>query len=154
MKTKPTQYASRELNSAGLQADVILARAIVPLDAKRKEKIAVFCNIAPGRVISAPDVKSIYDVPLNYEKDGLGDILTEVLGLPKRKSKLDDWREFVRKSKNGNKEVNIAVVGKYFDSGSFVLSDVYISVLEALKTAAHHLGLAPKITYLNSKGQN
>ncbi len=151
MKTKPTQYASRELNSAGLQADVILARAIVPLDQKRKEKIALFCNIEPGRVISAPDVESIYDVPLNYEKDGLGDILTEVLGLSKRKSKLQDWRGFVKKSKNGGKEVTVAVVGKYFDSGEFVLSDVYISVLEALKTAAHHLGLKPKITYLNSK---
>jgi CTP synthase len=70
MKTKPTQYASRELNSAGLQADIILARATVPLDQKRKEKIATFCNILPERVISAPDVTSIYEVPLNYEKDG------------------------------------------------------------------------------------
>src|SRR3989344_2710648 len=80
MKTKPTQYAARSLNSVGLQADVILARATVPLDDKRKEKIATFCNILPERVISAPDVQSIYDVPLNYEKDGLGDILTDVLG--------------------------------------------------------------------------
>ncbi len=70
MKTKPTQYASRELNSAGLQADVILARAEVALDQKRKEKIATFCNVSPERVISAPDVDSIYDVPLNYEADG------------------------------------------------------------------------------------
>ncbi|MDE1925482.1 MAG: CTP synthase [Patescibacteria group bacterium] len=151
MKTKPTQYASRELNSAGLQADVILARAIVPLDQKRKEKIATFCNVAPKRVISAPDVESIYDVPLNYEKDGLGDILTEVLGLPARKTKLDDWKEFVRKSKNGNRTVELAVVGKYFDSGSFVLSDVYISVLEALKAASYHQNFKPRITYLNSK---
>ncbi len=151
MKTKPTQYASRELNSAGLQADVILARAIVPIDEKRKEKIATFCNVLPERVISAPDVESIYDVPLNYEKDGLGDILTEVLGLPTRKSKLDDWKEFVQKSKRSKKEVEIAVVGKYFDSGSFTLSDVYISVLEAVKTAGYHLGLKPKLVYLNSK---
>src|ERR1043166_5067015 len=88
MKTKPTQYAARSLNSVGLQADVILARAEVPLDEKRKEKIAVFCNINPDHVISAPDVESIYDVPLNYEKDGLGDILCDVLGLPKRASGL------------------------------------------------------------------
>ena len=66
MKTKPTQYASRELNSAGLQADVILARAAVSLDQKRKEKIATFCNILPERVISAPDVESIYYVPVNF----------------------------------------------------------------------------------------
>jgi CTP synthase len=151
MKTKPTQYASRELNSAGLQADVILARAIVPIDEKRKEKIATFCNVLPSRVISAPDVESIYDVPVNYEKDGLGDILTEVLGLPTRKSNLDDWKNFVRKAKSAKKEVAVAVVGKYFDSGSFTLSDVYISVLEAVKTAGYHLGIKPKLVYLNSK---
>lgn len=151
MKTKPTQHASRELNSAGLQADIILARATVPLDQKRKEKIALFCNVSPKRVVSAPDVESIYDIPLNYEKDGLGDALTEVLGLSPRKSKLDDWKAFVRKSKNSKKEVKIAVVGKYFDSGSFTLSDVYISVLEALKTASYHQNLKLNLTYLNSK---
>lgn len=151
MKTKPTQYASRELNSAGLQADVILARAVVPIDEKRKEKIATFCNVLPSRVISAPDVESIYDVPLNYEKDGLGDILTNILGLPTRKSKLDDWKNFVQKSKKSKKEVEIAVVGKYFDSGSFTLSDVYISVLEAVKAAGYSLGVKPKLVYLNSK---
>jgi len=151
MKTKPTQYAARSLNSVGLQADVILARATVPLDQKRKEKVAVFCNIKPDHVISAPDVASIYDVPLNYEKDGMGDILCDVLGLSPRKSKLDDWKAFVKKTKNAKREVEIAVVGKYFDSGSFTLSDVYISVLEAIKTAGYHLGIKPKLVYLNSK---
>jgi CTP synthase len=151
MKTKPTQYASRELNSAGLQADVILARAEVPLDQKRKEKIAVFCNVSPERVISAPDVESIYDVPLNYEADGLGDTLCEVLGLPKKPTDLSQWADFVKKAKNGSGEVHIAVVGKYFDSGDFVLSDVYISVLEALKTAAYHQDLKLKLSYLGSQ---
>lgn len=151
MKTKPTQYAARTLNNAGLQADVILARAALPIDAKRKEKIATFCNTRPEHVISAPDVGSIYDIPLNFEKDGLGDILTEILGMPKRKSNLKDWAALVRKSKNGKRAVEIAVVGKYFNSGDFVLSDVYISVLEALKFSAYSLGLKVKLTYLNSK---
>jgi len=151
MKTKPTQYASRELNSAGLQADVILARATMPIDQKRKEKIATFCNVLPERVISAPDVESIYDVPGNYEKDGLGDILLEVLRLPKRRTDLSAWSAFVRKSKQAKKEITIAVVGKYFDSGSFTLSDVYISVLEAIKTAGYHQGIKTKLVYLNSK---
>jgi CTP synthase len=151
MKTKPTQHASRELNSVGLQADIILARAAVPLDQKRKEKIAIFCNTLPERVISAPDVESIYDVPLNYEKDGLGDTLCEVLGLPQRPTDLSDWEAFVKKSKNGTKEVRIAVVGKYFGSGSFVLADVYISVLEALKAAAYHQSFKLKISYLDSE---
>jgi len=151
MKTKPTQYAARSLNSVGLQADVILARAEVPLDAKRKEKIAVFCNIPAEHVISAPDVKSIYDVPGNYEKDGLGDILTDILGLPKQATKLGPWEAFVQKSKQATQEVPIAVVGKYFSSGEFVLSDVYISVLEAVKTATYHQNLKAVITYLSSQ---
>ena len=151
MKTKPTQYAARSLNSVGIQADVILARATVPLDEKRKEKIATFCNILPERVISAPDVQSIYDVPLNYEKDGLGDILTDVLGLEHRPPDLSEWEAFVKKSKNGGRVVNIAVVGKYFDSGEFVLADSYISVLEALKHAAYHQDLKLKISYLDSE---
>lgn len=151
MKTKPTQYAARSLNSAGLQADVILARAALPIDEKRKEKMAMLCNTLPNHVISAPDVKSIYDIPLNFEKDGLGDILTNILGLPLRKSDLTRWQQFVRKAHNGKREVTVAIVGKYFDSGSFVLSDVYISVIEALKFSAYSLNLKPKITYLNSK---
>jgi len=141
MKTKPTQHASRELNATGIQADIILARANHALDAKRKEKIAIFCNIPAERVISAPDVESIYDVPLNYEKDGLGDVLTEVLNLPKRKTNLNDWKEFVRKTKNAEKVVEIAVVGKYFMSGEYVLSDVYISVIEALKHGGAYNGV-------------
>lgn len=151
MKTKPTQYAARTLNSVGLQADVILARATVPLDEKRKEKIGVFCNIPTERVISAPDVESIYDVPGNYEQDGMGDILCDVLSLKARKTDLREWEQFVKKSKNTTGEVEIAVVGKYFSSGEFVLSDVYISVLEAIKTAAYHQGLKPKITYISSQ---
>jgi CTP synthase len=151
MKTKPTQYASRELNSAGLQADVILARATVPIDQKRKEKIATFCNVVPERVISAPDVSSIYDVPENYEKDGLGNILTEVLGLPQRKTDLSEWNAFAHKVKNGNKELAVAIVGKYFNSGDYVLSDVYISVLEALKTAGYHNNAKIKLDYIDSE---
>jgi CTP synthase len=151
MKTKPTQHANRELNATGVQADIILARATVPLDQKRKEKIATFCNVVPERVISAPDVETIYDVPLNYEKDGMGDILCDVLGLERRPTDLSEWEAFVKKVKSGTKEVTIAVVGKYFDSGEFVLADSYISVLEALKHAAAHQDLKLRIAYLNSK---
>jgi CTP synthase len=151
MKTKPTQYASRELNSVGLQADVILARSVAPLDQKRKEKIATFCNILPERVISAPDVESIYDVPLNFEKDGLGNILCEVLSLKSHQTHLKEWETFVAKTKNGNKKLNIAVIGKYFMSGDYVLSDVYISVIESLKHAAASLDVGVKLSYLDSE---
>lgn len=150
LKTKPTQYAARTLNSAGLQADIIVARASVPLDEKRKEKIALFCNVRPDRIISAPDVSSIYDVPLNFEKDNISGILCELLSLPCQKPDLKEWGTFVKKTRSPKKEVKIAVVGKYFSSGDFVLSDVYISVLEAIKFSAYHLGAKPKIDWLDS----
>ena len=151
MKTKPTQHANRELNSTGVQADVILARAAVPLDNKRKEKIATFCGVLPERVISAPDVKSIYDVPLNYEKDGMGDILCEVLGLDKRPTDLSEWQAFVAKSQEAQKTLKVAVVGKYFETGDYVLADSYISVLEAIKTAGYHNGAKVELSYLDSE---
>lgn len=152
MKTKPTQYAARTLNGVGIQADVIIARSDTPLDAKRKEKIATFCNIKADHVISAPDVEAIYDVPVNFEKDKLGEILSSTLGLPNhRTTDLKKWKSFIGKLKRAKTEVDIAVVGKYFDSGSFVLSDVYISILEALKFSAAYNGVKANIHYLNSK---
>jgi CTP synthase len=151
MKTKPTQYAARSLNSVGLQADFIVARSQVPVDKKRKEKIAVFCNVLPEHVISAPDVESIYDVPVNFERDNFGKLLCDTLDIKNHTSNLSKWKSFVKKYKNPKSEVKIAVVGKYFDSGDFVLSDVYISVLEALKISAAHVGVKPVIRYLNSK---
>lgn len=152
MKTKPTQTAARTLNSAGVQADIIIARSDVPLDKKRKEKLSLFCNIKTEHVISAPDVSSIYDVPLNFEKDNLSNILCGILGLKPKNKKADlaEWSRFVRKTKNGGRSVNIAVVGKYFNSGDFVLSDVYISVIEAIKHAAYKNNAKPVITYLSS----
>lgn len=153
MKTKPTQYAARTLNGVGLQADVIIARSTHSLDKKRKEKIATFCSIHTDRVISAPDVESIYDVPINFEKDKLSDILLDVLNAkPGRKNNvMENWKKFVASSKRAKTEVNIAVVGKYFNSGSFVLSDVYISVLEAIKTAGYSQNVKPKIHYVSSQ---
>ncbi len=151
MKTKPTQYASRTLNSAGVQADIIIARGATSLDKKRKEKIALFCNVPDENVISAPDVKSIYDIPLNFEKDKMGETLEKVLSLPKRVADLSDWKKFVSKTKNGKEKVKIAVVGKYFDSGDFVLSDVYISILEALKFSCYKIGVGVEIACVNSK---
>lgn len=151
MKTKPTQYASRTLNSAGVQADIIIARGSAVLDKKRKEKIALFCNIPEENVISAPDVESIYDIPLNFEKDKMGETLEKVLSLPKRTANLSKWKNFVSKTRNGEKKVKIAVVGKYFDSGDFVLSDVYISILEALKFSSYESHTGIEIACVNSK---
>jgi len=152
MKTKPTQHAVRALNSAGIQPDIIVARSSVSIDKRRKEKIATFCNVSPGNVISAPDVESIYDIPLNFEKDKIGDIISEKLNLKKSRSKagLNEWKKFVKRTHSAKSEVSIAVIGKYFDTGDFVLSDAYISVIEAIKHSSIHLGRKPKIDWLNA----
>ncbi len=152
MKTKPTQHAARELNSAGVFADIIIARAPVAIDKKRKEKIATFCNVQEENIISAPDVESVYDVPLNFEKDQLTERLCELLTLScGHTADLKEWKAFTAKKKNAKHVVSIAVVGKYFGSGDFVLSDVYISVLEALKYSAYALGVIPKIDYISAQ---
>ena len=151
MKTKPTQTAVRMLNSAGVFADMIIARSPIGVDSKRKEKIARFCNVSVENVISAPDVDSIYDIPLNFEKDHLSTRLCDFLHLScNKKANLAPWKRFVTHSKNGTDTVSIAVVGKYFQSGDFVLSDVYLSILEAIKYSAYHLKLKPEITYYSS----
>lgn len=153
MKTKPTQNAVRQLNSYGVQPDFLIARSVHPLDAKRKEKLAVWCNVRSDRVISAPDIASIYEVPLNFEKDKLGNILLDALHLPgKRRTGLARWSRFVKATMNKNgPEVKIAIVGKYFDTGDFVLSDAYLSVIEAIKFSAAALEYRAKITWINSK---
>jgi CTP synthase len=152
MKTKPTQSAIRELNSYGVQADIIIARSTHPLDKKRKEKLAISCNVQPDMIISAPDVDSIYDVPLNFERDKLSEILMSALGKrPKQTPDFSEWKSFAEHAHNGNGSVKIGIVGKYFDTGDFVLTDAYISVIEAIKFSAYVHGVAPEIHWLNAK---
>jgi CTP synthase len=153
MKTKPTQTAVRDLNSYGVQPDFLVARSTHPLDEKRKEHLAVWCNIRKDHVISAPDITCIYEAPLNFEKDHLGDMLLDSLHLPeKRKARLDVWKKFVKAATNKKaSDVSVAIVGKYFDTGDFMLSDAYLSVIEAIKFSAAKLGYRAKISWINSK---
>ena len=151
MKTKPTQYAVRTLNSAGVQPDIILARSAVALDVKRKEKIALNCNMRQEDVISAPDIETIYEVPLNFEKDGLSDLILKKLKVRPRKNNLKDWYRLVKTARAANKEVKIGLVGKYFGTGDFVLSDAYLSVIEAIKHAAFFHKRKPVITWINAE---
>ncbi len=151
MKTKPTQTAVRALNAVGVFADVIIARSSSVVDEKRKEKIARFCNLKSDYVISAPDVDNIYDIPLNFEKEKLSQKLCRLLQLPdNKKANLTAWTKFTNSRTKAKEEVKIAVVGKYFNSGDFILSDVYLSVLEAIKYSAYALLLKPKIVYLSA----
>lgn len=152
MKTKPTQYAVRTLNTTGIFPDFLLCRAEIKLDNPRKEKLALFCNVPADHIISAPDVDSIYDIPGNFEREGLGDLVIKKLGLskPKQSSGMARWKTFAKKRHTVTKSVKIALVGKYFETGDFTLSDSYLSVIEAIKFSAYHLGLKPEITWVNA----
>ncbi|PIP87356.1 CTP synthetase [Candidatus Campbellbacteria bacterium CG22_combo_CG10-13_8_21_14_all_36_13] len=151
MKTKPTQNAVRQLNSYGVTPDLIIARSSYPLDAKRKDKIADSTGIEAKDVISAPDIESIYDVPINFENDALSTRILSHFGLRPRQKDLKEWRAMVAKMKKADKPVKIAIVGKYFDTGDFILSDAYISVIEAIKFSSYGIGVKPDIHWLSSK---
>lgn len=152
MKTRPTQHASRALNVAGIQADIILARSAVPIDKPRKEKLSFALNLRDEDIISAPDVKSIYEVPLNFEKDQLGTIVLKKLGLKKKKTDLREWKKLVSTIRNTKKpRVRVGIVGKYFTTGAFVLSDSYLSVIEALKHAAWSCKHEAEILWLDAE---
>jgi CTP synthase len=153
MKTKPTQSAVRTLNASGIQPDVIVARSNDALDEKRKEKLSMFCNVAASRIISAPDVDSIYDIPANFEKEGLSDILCDVLFMTCRNNRVpsaEQWDVFTSRIHSAKEELKIAVVGKYFDTGNYVLSDAYISVIEAIRHAAYAQNRRPVLSWINS----
>jgi len=150
MKTKPTQMAVHAINEVGIQPDFLLCRSSHPVDAPRREKLALFCNIQPENVVSAPDVDSIYDIPVNFEKEDLGNKILKVLGLEARQQDLIEWRAFIDKINNAKEKVKIGIVGKYFESGDFILSDAYISVIESLKFAAWHNNRQPMIEWINS----
>lgn len=152
MKTKPTQYAVRSLNSAGIQPDIIVARSEQIIDEPRKRKLSIFCNVEPADIIAAPDIHgSIYEVPLNFEKDGIAKRILHKFDLRERPLDLKDWAALVNTIRKENKkEVRIGVVGKYFETGNFILADSYISVLEAIKHAAWAHNRNPVIQWLNA----
>lgn len=151
LKTKPTQHAVRSLNSVGVHPDMILARAAGVIDEKRKKKIEFMCSIPRGYVISAPNVSSIYEVPLNFERDRLGEKLLAHLGLKSRRRDMREWRKMVAAIKSAKIVLKIGIVGKYFGTGDFILEDSYISVIEAIKHAGAVTGVKPEIVWLDSE---
>jgi len=126
IKTKPTQHSVQRLREIGVQPDFLLCRTKHHLDESVKKKIALFCNVSPRDVIEAFDVETIYEIPLVYEAQQLGDLVLDDLGLPRRKSDLRSLEKFVDKIKNPLKEVTIAVCGKYTQ-----LHDAYKSIIES-----------------------
>ena len=133
MKTKPTQASVKELQGIGIQPGVIVCRSEHPLTTEIKDKIALFCNVPSSHVLQNLDVEYLYEAPLAMEKENLAQVVCESLHLPCPEPDLSDWTHMVEALRHPNKEVTIALVGKYTQ-----LHDAYLSVVEALK----HGGIA------------
>ncbi len=153
LKSKPAQQSTHTLNGMGIQPDFIIARSEKPIDDKRKEKLAVFCNLPEEYIIANPDLPNVYRVPLFLSEQKFGEKIMKKLGIKKSKSnnKLSKWKDFVVKCEKSKKPVNIAMVGKYFVTGDYKLSDSYISVIEALKQAAWTQGKKAELTWIDSQ---
>ena len=136
MKTKPTQQAIKMLSENGIFPDFILCRAKDPVDRVRKKKIEIYANIDSDHVISAPDIETLYSVPMNFERDNLGEKILKEFNLKrKKKPNWTVWKKSVNIIKNPPKRIDIAMVGKYLDTGDFTLKDSYISVAQAVEHA-------------------
>ena len=137
LKTKPTQASVKELQGMGIQPDIIVCRSEEPIDQGIKDKIALFCNVPSTHVLQNLDVEYLYEAPLFMEEEHLAKVACECLKLPCPEPDLEDWKNMVEALRNPNKNVKIALVGKYT-----ALHDAYISVVEALK----HGGIAERAT--------
>jgi CTP synthase len=128
LKTKPTQHSVKELQSIGLAPDVLLLRSEHPIPDKEREKIALFCNVRKSAVIAAPDLKTIYDAPLAYHREGLDQAVLDAFGIsPSPRPNLARWEDVMDRLTNAEGEVRVAIVGKYTQ-----LEDAYKSIAEAL----------------------
>jgi CTP synthase len=121
------------------------------MDEPRKKKLSIYCNVHQEDIISAPDVKSIYEVPVNFEKENIGNKILKKFGIKARPSNMEEWEELVKLIRNHPKEVKIGIVGKYFESGKFTLMDSYISVIESIKHAAFSQNRKADISWISSE---
>jgi len=146
LKTKPTQHSVKELTGLGIQPDILLCRCDRPLERKARAKIAHFCNVEENCVIAAPDVASIYEVPLRFFDEGLDQRVVEKLNMWTGAPNLARWRRLVRTVQNPKTSVNIAVVGKYVN-----VVDSYKSLHEAIAHGAVANEASVKIEYVDSE---
>ncbi len=148
LKSKPTQHSVKELQSLGIKADILVARADTTIPSNMKDKIALFCNVKKENVIENTTVNDLYEIPLMLEKNGLANAVCEKLELKNTKPKNEKWEKMVQniaKAKN-KKTVNIAIVGKYTR-----LEDSYLSIAESLKHGALANGVKVSISYIDSE---
>lgn len=152
MKTKPTQQAIKLLSETGIFPDFILCRARGPLDNIRKKKIEVYANIDTESVISAPDVATIYSIPLNFEREGMGTKILKKLKLePRSTPDWGNWRQLVDRILHPSRKIKVAMVGKYVEIGDFTLTDSYISVNQSLEHAGASLDTKVEIRWIDAK---
>lgn len=146
MKTKPTQHSVKELRSIGIQPDILVCRCDRPLPPGMKEKLSEFCDVPVECVITAQDARSIYEVPLIMEREGLAEQVLNLLKMEQRTPQLEQWQTLVERLYQGGQPVEIALVGKYVQ-----LTDAYLSVIESLRHAAIAEGGELKLRWINSE---
>ncbi|MEE1166727.1 MAG: CTP synthase [Treponema sp.] len=127
LKTKPTQHSVKELQELGIKPNIIMLRTEHPIDSQTRERLANFCNVDPAHLIQNLNAKSIYEVPLQLEQEGIGKAVCEALGIKKGPADLSEWAQMVDRFNNPTQTVKIALVGKYV-----ALHDAYLSVVESL----------------------
>lgn len=145
-KTKPTQHSVKELRAIGIQPDIIVARAKEPLEESIKKKISLFCDVPVEAVVSCPDARSIYEVPMILNDQGITDYIINRLKLTAKGPDLTEWRDFAHRIVNPNKTVRIALVGKYTHLG-----DSYISHMEAFHHAGAEAGTKVEVVFVDSE---
>lgn len=153
MKSKPVQTSVRILNGSGIQPDFLVCRAEQPVDDRRKETLAWVTSIPAQNIISAPNIDTIYRVPMNFDQQKLTDKILAKFGMKSKKNDLAKWKNLLSKVtrvSTGKKEVDIAVVGKYYETGAYKLADVYISVVEAIKHASWNNGVKANLHWISS----
>lgn len=146
IKTKPTQHSVKELRSIGIQPDILVCRSEQPIPEAERAKIALFTNVSMPDVFSLPDVGTIYEIPLILQKEGLGERITEKLGLDVRNVDLGEWEKVADAQKNPDYQVRIAMVGKYID-----FADSYKSLIEAIIHAGIHTRSRVHIDYIDAE---
>ena len=151
LKSKPLQQSVGTLNSLGIMPDFIVCRSEKAVDDKRKEKIALASGVSSENIMAAPDVESIYEVPLVLEKQKFAEKIIKNLRLKHKKKDIKDWIDLNNRIKLTKKEVNIGIIGKYQKTGNYVLTDSYVCVVESLKHAGWKLGIRPKLIWFDAE---
>ncbi len=149
MKSKPAQSSVYELYRLGLSPDMVICRSEIPVDEKRRSTLSFNTGVKLENVFSAPNVDTVYKVPVMFEEQGLDEKLLKLMNVRRKANDMKLWKNMIDSSQTGQKKVKIAILGKYFTSGSFSLEDAYICVLEAIKHAAWSLNAKPEIKWFD-----